>query len=934
MTEIASTTDLDHSSSNSSSNTSNNPSSNNADGDENQVETTPPYSYKTRNNRGWSPDTIEEKKLGWAPEDIDALKSHLKEEGFSKEVLFATGLFNVTDDGKLLPTVQGRYIFPYYNADGEPAYIISRSIGTDRDGADSDIMGKSKYVKLKNHFFAEPIYGTDTIKEGEPLVITEGIADAITAHQHGIPCISPVTKQFKSEHHSRLLEHIIENDVPQVFIIQDADPPSTTVPERFKAEYKAEYDDDADDIGREPIELDSLAETDAITIAQKGPGFEGAMRTAQYLDEEAKRHQIKNTSEADASTINVLSKWSLPEQEAVSPEDFTADTHDDNGNPLSSRADEFHPTPNRAFETYLIELPRFGGIKYDLDDYLSDGMSELVPPAVWVSEILNFDTPTPTWITRLNTLDELQFTKPEQYKDTALHGDNSIKSIQASTLNYLPTIGPNNDMLTPNVSKQSSPTLPSNAQGADADLPSNSQGTSTNSDMWDVTFRDVLGIDVGYRGKSPFGHYGASENYFCVLSEDKAHCHKREVTYTPSTGVLVLEGERQASNPEGSLDSWEKFVYWRYLREKGIIDDPLPTEAMVAYAKKHGIASSGNGVTTKDGEYGEFETLTKDTMYQTFDHIEANHDVEIRFDPFGDRDKISDTNTPTTDNEPEHESAESADLDGGVASEQRSSDSESAPESSITTTESPSTDEEQSKQTNDDESYESSSNNGSDSDSDIVVGSSSQDSSTNTTGDTDSDPSPITTTEEPTSPDDDTEDEVAPIEDTSKEADLNPDNGGVASDEVDLDFGEGNSGSSSTDQDAATSSEEAESDNPHDRFKTYEEPSEKGDDFDPDREAVRQFVDEFAVVDPDRTEDLKTHKDRMFSAFRSWREINELELDDIRNELYEDKQKGNLCNYLEEMFDVDDGRYTIDGKRTTGYKGISLSEIGEELLEI
>ena len=43
----------------------------------------------------------------------------------------------------------------------------------------------------------EPIYGIDTIEAGEPVVITEGIADAITAHQAGYPCVSPVTTSFK-----------------------------------------------------------------------------------------------------------------------------------------------------------------------------------------------------------------------------------------------------------------------------------------------------------------------------------------------------------------------------------------------------------------------------------------------------------------------------------------------------------------------------------------------------------------------------------------------------------------------------------------------------------------------------------------------------------------------------------------------------------------
>jgi len=36
-----------------------------------------PSSLKTRDHRGWSPEIISEKKLGWAPRDMDSLRDHL-----------------------------------------------------------------------------------------------------------------------------------------------------------------------------------------------------------------------------------------------------------------------------------------------------------------------------------------------------------------------------------------------------------------------------------------------------------------------------------------------------------------------------------------------------------------------------------------------------------------------------------------------------------------------------------------------------------------------------------------------------------------------------------------------------------------------------------------------------------------------------------------
>jgi len=62
-------------------------------------------------------------------------------------------------------------------------------------------------------------------------------------------------------------------------------------------------------------------------------------------------------------------------------------------------------------------------------------------------------------------------------------------------------------------------------------------GSSTDADMWDLTWRDVFGLDEGYRGVSPFGHIGESRDYFVVISPEKAYCHKRKVTYTPVPGA-------------------------------------------------------------------------------------------------------------------------------------------------------------------------------------------------------------------------------------------------------------------------------------------------------------------------------------------------------------------------------------------------------------
>src|SRR5699024_5022330 len=100
----------------------------------------------------------------------------------------------------------------------------------------------------------EPIFGVETVEDGQPVLITEGIADAITAHQAGYACISPVTTRFKRDDREALREVLEDHDVPRAYVVQDAERPSS----------------DLDEDGR-------------LTLMQVGEGLSGALDTAAYL---------------------------------------------------------------------------------------------------------------------------------------------------------------------------------------------------------------------------------------------------------------------------------------------------------------------------------------------------------------------------------------------------------------------------------------------------------------------------------------------------------------------------------------------------------------------------------------------------------------------------------------------------------------------------
>lgn len=247
-----------------------------------------------REGRGWSDQTIADKQLGYAPADENALLDHLMQEGYDRNTILGTGLFY---EGGLTPHFQGRYVLPYPDTDGRPCYAISRSLDPDNGGHPADRHGDQKYTKVvKSKDYSavdEPIYGLETVRDGEPVVITEGIADAITAHQAGMPCLSPVTTQFKDQHHDPVLDVLDAHNVPRAYLIQDSEAPSSSLRQLGD-------DETADSI------------TDAVTIEQYGSGVKGAVKTAAFLadnDVDARIGELPRPGSEKVDLDDYLQVW-------------------------------------------------------------------------------------------------------------------------------------------------------------------------------------------------------------------------------------------------------------------------------------------------------------------------------------------------------------------------------------------------------------------------------------------------------------------------------------------------------------------------------------------------------------------------------------------------------------------------------------------------
>ena len=733
---------------------------------------------------------------------------------------------------------------------------------------------------------SEPIFGQETIIEGEPLVITEGMADAITAHDNGIPSISPVTTKFDAENFEVLKDIIEEYNIPRVSIAPDADPSPYTVENKYTQEYRENYNEnkdrneDGEVSTEEPVvfdgdKTDAEALEEALTYHEFGPGLRGAAQTGRKLDKAA-TNEITATDGANP----------LPKDEIDSDAD---ESYADVPQPYrqhyiaASEPPRHEPahTPDRSFRTRIIQVDNTLYTKYDFDDYINANYHHYCPPSNWIKNDLIEQNIQASWVKDLLEAEDIEYPTLEEH-DAINSGDNdylkpewitrlaaegiAVEGLKiapplATVRNYTQTLAPG-DIPTPAEASKNSM-----EKAREKSRPSKINLNSGGNKLFNLSIRDVLGIREGFRGKSPFGHIGDSENYFCVIDEQIAYCHKRDATYNPITSILVLAGERKKTAPRGRMTPREKFKAWEYARKNNIVEAQIPNEGLIYYAKKRGIATADD-VQTKESDGGsKYESLDNRSYYQAIEKLTEEYNFNILRDTYEEKQASNDEKAGSQESKKDNQT----DRSKNTSTQQNDSttESESEPESkkSARTTH-----------------------------------------ATNTT------------------------------DDANKQAENNlaeDVDGGVSLSEIDEDLAASvsDSSSESSETNGETSSEDQETNDGTTRFQTYTPPAEDDEDVDIDRHAVKQFVEEFANVDPDAGSNLIVPKTKMMDAFIKWAKINNIELNKLSQSSAMNIRKGKLKSSLEEEYGITTGRPSINGERTRCFKCIELSDSIEELLE-
>lgn len=158
---------------------------------------------------GFADETVDRLQLGWADGQLfEYMKTAI---GVSRDAALKTGLFVVLAGDRVVDFFQNRLVFPYWRG-GSVVYFIARRTKETSDQPWETAKYKKLLTHSAEHSYVSPtvrnefFYNEDAARTTGDVLVTEGVTDCIAAMQAGVPCISPVTTQFRKQDLPKLLE--------------------------------------------------------------------------------------------------------------------------------------------------------------------------------------------------------------------------------------------------------------------------------------------------------------------------------------------------------------------------------------------------------------------------------------------------------------------------------------------------------------------------------------------------------------------------------------------------------------------------------------------------------------------------------------------------------------------------------------------------------
>jgi DNA primase len=185
-------------------------------------------------SRGYDGEVVRRFKIGWAPDEWDALARALKT---SEDVLKDTGLGFVNRMRKQQDAFRARVMFPIFDPAGKPVAFGGRILpGGDgpkyKNSPETAIYSKSRTLYALN--WAKD----DVVRQGE-VVVCEGYTDVIGFFEAGVPRAVATCGTALTEDHFRTLK----NFASRIVLAYDADAAGQAAAERFY-EWERKYEVD------------------------------------------------------------------------------------------------------------------------------------------------------------------------------------------------------------------------------------------------------------------------------------------------------------------------------------------------------------------------------------------------------------------------------------------------------------------------------------------------------------------------------------------------------------------------------------------------------------------------------------------------------------------------------------------------------------------
>ena len=233
--------------------------------------------------RGLAGDVARQFKLGWAPDEWDALA---RESGIAADLLRDNGLAFTNRRNRMQDAFRARVLFPIFSENGEAVAIGGRILP-----------GSSDPAKYKNspetpiYTKSRTLYGLNWAKadivNANQVIVCEGYTDVIGFHQAGVPRAVATCGTAFTEEHVRLLKRYAS----RVVLAFDADSAGQGAAERFyewEEKYQVEVSVAAFPHGKDPGEL---AQSDPAALARAVEGARPFLgfRLGRVLDGQAPR---------------------------------------------------------------------------------------------------------------------------------------------------------------------------------------------------------------------------------------------------------------------------------------------------------------------------------------------------------------------------------------------------------------------------------------------------------------------------------------------------------------------------------------------------------------------------------------------------------------------------------------------------------------------